>query len=54
MGLRVGPAPIVGVLSVVGPSYRLDEQRLEQVGAIVSREALALSERFGSHAEVSA
>jgi IclR family acetate operon transcriptional repressor len=53
-GPASGPAPIVGVLCVVGPSYRLDQDRLEQVGRIVSREALALSERFGSPAEVSA
>lgn len=42
---------IVGVISVVGPSYRLDDQRLKEVGAIVSREAYALSERFGTTAE---
>lgn len=42
--------PIVGVISVVGPSYRLDESRLSHVGAIVSREAQALSLRFGTTA----
>ncbi len=48
------PGPVAGVLSVVGPSYRLDENRLEAVGMIVSREARALSQRFGTDAEASA
>jgi urocanate hydratase len=39
--------PVVGALTVVGPSYRLDDQRLHEVGRIVSREAQALSQRFG-------
>jgi IclR family acetate operon transcriptional repressor len=42
--------PVAGVICVVGPSYRLDEVRLEQVGAIVRREALALSTQFGNEA----
>ena len=46
--------PVAGVLSVVGPSYRLDENRLHDVGMIVSREARALSMRFGTDAEASA
>ena len=41
-------AGVAGVISVVGPAYRLDESRLSQVGAIVSREAQALSRRFGN------
>ena len=45
-----GQGPVAGVICVVGPSYRLDEERLRQVGAIVSREALALSTQFGSEA----
>jgi len=47
-GRSDGEGPVIGVLCVVGPSYRLDEVRLQQVGAIVSREALALSSRYGS------
>jgi IclR family acetate operon transcriptional repressor len=48
-----GATPVIAaVISVVGPSYRLDDQRLRQVGAIVSREACALSHRFGTTAEV--
>jgi IclR family transcriptional regulator, acetate operon repressor len=39
--------PVVGALTVVGPSYRLDDHRLHEVGRIVSREARALSQRFG-------
>jgi IclR family acetate operon transcriptional repressor len=49
-----GAGPVAGVIVVVGPAYRLDEQRLRRVGMIVSREALALSQRFGSDAEASA
>lgn len=41
------PGPVVGALTVVGPSYRLDDDRLHEVGRIVSREARALSQRFG-------
>lgn len=41
---------VAGVISVVGPAYRLDDSRLRQVGAIVSREAQALSSRFGATA----
>jgi IclR family acetate operon transcriptional repressor len=48
------PGPVVGVLCVVGPSYRLDENRLSAVGMVVSREAGALSQRFGTDAEASA
>jgi len=44
----------MGVICVVGPSYRLDENRLHDVGMIVSREARALSQRFGTDAEASA
>lgn len=50
---RAGPGSdtgVAGVISVVGPAYRLDESRLDQVGAIVSREAQALSRRFGTTA----
>lgn len=43
--------PVVGALTVVGPSYRLDDQRLREVGVIVSREAWALSHRFGARDE---
>jgi IclR family acetate operon transcriptional repressor len=41
---------VAGVISVVGPAYRLDDIRLREVGAIVSREAQALSYRFGTTA----
>jgi IclR family acetate operon transcriptional repressor len=53
-GPSAGSGPVAGVICVVGPSYRLDEERLRTVGMIVSREAMALSSRFGSEAEVSA
>jgi urocanate hydratase len=48
------PGPVAGVICVVGPSYRLDENRLYDVGIIVSREARALSQRFGTDAEAPA
>lgn len=54
-GTSAGRAgPVVGVICVVGPSYRLDENRLRDVGMIVSREARALSQRYGTDAEASA
>ena len=46
--------PVAAVLCVVGPSYRLDENRLHDVGMIVTREARALSQRFGTETEASA
>jgi IclR family transcriptional regulator, acetate operon repressor len=51
---RTSAGQVTGVLCVVGPSYRLDENRLHDVGMIVSREARALSQRFGTDAEISA
>jgi IclR family acetate operon transcriptional repressor len=53
-GPSAGGGPVAGVICVVGPSYRLDENRLHDVGMIVSREARALSQRFGTDAEASA
>jgi IclR family acetate operon transcriptional repressor len=52
---RAGPQGqplVVAVINVVGPSYRLDDQRLRALGLIVSREAQTLSERFGTTAGV--
>jgi urocanate hydratase len=43
---------VIGVINVVGPSYRLDDQRLREVGLVVAREARALSERFGTNSGV--
>ena len=43
-----GEPSVVAVINVVGPSYRLDQQRLHEVGLVVGREARALSERFGT------
>lgn len=37
---------VVGVISVVGPTYRLDEQRVRAIGSVVSREARALAHAF--------
>jgi urocanate hydratase len=49
---RAGPEPsIAGVISVVGPAYRLHDERLSEVGAVLSREARALSQRFGTTAQ---
>jgi urocanate hydratase len=39
---------IVGVISVVGPTYRLDDERISAIGSIVSRECRALGEAFAS------
>ncbi|NUR60468.1 MAG: IclR family transcriptional regulator [Catenulispora sp.] len=40
------PGGVVGALSVVGPTYRIDEERAEVFGRIVSEEARALSGQF--------
>lgn len=39
---------IVGALSVVGPTYRIDDERAEAFGRIVSDEARALSGQFST------
>jgi urocanate hydratase len=38
---------IAGALSLVGPTYRLDDEKIVTFGRIVSREAEILSEQFG-------
>jgi urocanate hydratase len=39
---------VVGALSVVGPTYRIDEEQAEAFGRILSDEALALSNQFST------
>jgi urocanate hydratase len=41
------PGGIVGAISLIGPTYRIDEELMTTYGAIVSGEALALSTQFG-------
>lgn len=42
------PGGIVGAISLVGPTYRIDEELMTTYGAIVTGEAVALSTQFGS------
>ncbi|SOD71529.1 IclR family transcriptional regulator [Jatrophihabitans sp. GAS493] len=39
---------IAGVISVVGPTYRLDEPQVEFIGRLVNREAASLSRQFAA------
>jgi urocanate hydratase len=41
------PGGIVGAISVVGPTYRMDDACMARYGAIVSSEAQAVSSHFG-------
>ncbi|MCW2528392.1 MAG: IclR family transcriptional regulator [Pseudonocardiales bacterium] len=45
---RADAHAVVGVISVVGPTYRLDDERIRAIGSIVSRECIALGESFAS------
>jgi len=38
---------IAGAISLVGPTYRIDEELMKTYGAVVSDEAIALSTQFG-------
>ena len=42
------PGGVAGALSIVGPTYRIDEERAEAFGWILSEEARALSEQFST------
>lgn len=41
------PGGIVGAISLVGPTYRIDEELMTTYGAVVHSEAVALSTHFG-------
>jgi urocanate hydratase len=41
------PAGIAGALSLVGPAYRIDDERSRAFGALVAREARAIAARYG-------
>lgn len=41
------PGGIAGAVSLVGPTYRIDEEKLSAYGRIVSREAAIISAQFG-------
>jgi urocanate hydratase len=40
-------ASVAGVLSVIGPSYRMHDQRIHELGVLVADEAHALAEQIG-------
>jgi IclR family transcriptional regulator, acetate operon repressor len=42
------PGGIAGAISLVGPTYRIDDKKLSAFGRIVSREARAVSEQFAA------
>ncbi len=46
VGRRVPRWAVAGVISVVGPTYRLTQERVDALGAIVSREARGLARAF--------
>jgi IclR family transcriptional regulator, acetate operon repressor len=41
------PGGIAGAVSLVGPTYRIDDEKLSSFGKIVSREAEVIAARFG-------
>jgi urocanate hydratase len=41
------PGGVAGALSLLGPTYRIDDQAMHEYGQIVSREARALAEQLG-------
>lgn len=41
------PGGIAGALSVLGPTYRIDDDAMHEYGEIVSREAAAIAEQLG-------
>jgi IclR family transcriptional regulator, acetate operon repressor len=48
------PGGIAGAVSLVGPTYRIDEDRLRSFGRIVSREAAIIATQFGVTSSVGA
>lgn len=48
------PAGIAGALSLVGPVYRIDDERSRAFGALVAREARAIAARYGVDPALSA
>jgi IclR family acetate operon transcriptional repressor len=48
------PGGIAGAVSLVGPTYRIDDDTLSSFGQIVSREAGAIAEQFGASQSVGA
>ena len=41
-------AGVVGALSILGPTYRIDEDRIREYGAILAREGVALGHALGA------
>lgn len=41
------PGGVAGALSVLGPTYRIDEQTMHAYGRIVAHEAASLSRQLG-------
>lgn len=41
------PAGVAGVLSLVGPAYRIDAEKCRALGELVAREARAIAEHYG-------
>lgn len=48
------PGGIAGALSLVGPTYRISDERMAEFGRIVGHEADLVAEQLGTHAEVAA
>ena len=48
MNRIVRPGGIAGAVSIAGPTYRIDAERAEQFGRILSDEARILSEQFST------
>lgn len=44
------PGGVAGVLSIVGPTYRLDARSVSRFGAVVAGEAQSISAKFGTQA----
>jgi DNA-binding IclR family transcriptional regulator len=42
------PGGIAGALSLVGPTYRIDDEKMSAFGRIVSREARVIAKQFGA------
>ena len=41
---------VIGALSVLGPTYRIDDETMHRYGRVVAEESTRLSERFGARA----
>jgi IclR family acetate operon transcriptional repressor len=48
------PGGIAGAVSLVGPTYRIDDEKLGSFGRIVRREAAAIAAQFGASESVGA